>query len=81
MLLVLESVADLGEGEDGDLGQVQLLGGLGVVILLVELLEHVVQLFLETIHHLLPVPDGAEQGQCPVQLVVVYGTQPQGPSA
>lgn len=78
---VLEPVADLGEGEAGDLGQVPLLGGRRVAILLVELLERVARLLLETIHRLLAVPDGAGQGEFPAQPVLVHGAQRPAPGA
>lgn len=72
---VLEPVADLGEGEAGDLGQVPLLGGRRVAILLVELLERVARL-PETIHRLLAVPDGAAGG-----ISCAAGTCPPRPAA
>ena len=68
---VLEPVADLSQGESRDLGQVPLLRGRRVPVVLVQILQCVPGPLLETIHGLLAVPDSPRQRVLPPETVQV----------
>lgn len=78
---VLEPVADLGEGQPGDLGQVALGGRRGVPVQLVELLQRVAGLLLEAVDRLLAVPDRPGQRVFPPQPVLVHRPQGSAPGS
>lgn len=78
---VLEPIADLGEGESGDLGEVPLGGRRWVSVVFVELFEGVAALLLEAVDGLLSVPYSTGKGELPAEPVFVYSPQrsPPGP--
>lgn len=76
---VLEPVADLGRRESGGLGELALLGRIGVRVLQVPLAEQRASALLEAVRLLLAVPDGARERELFADAVLVDG--PERPAA
>lgn len=76
---VFKPVADLRQGESCNLGEVSFLGGRGVPILIIQILQRVPRPLLETIHRLLAVPDSPRERVLSPDPVLVHGAQGSTP--
>lgn len=76
---VFKPVADLGQGESCNLGEISFLGRRGVPILIIQILQCVPRPLLETINCFLAVPDSPWERVLSPDPVLVHGSQGSSP--